>query len=307
MFKFFSHVTLLGLASMPNYSLLANSVETSYQSDRPYIIGGLYTHRTLLGGLGNQMFEVATTCALAWDHGADPYFPDFERLVPYPETSYHHFFFRCKISPPSQEISQEWTSPCYGYYPIPFQPKMKLMGYFQNELYFAHQRKRILELFAPSQEDLNYLQSKYDWIINHPNTVSIHLRYYYGEVSHLDYYIQYDWEYYERAMALFPDSSLFVVTTDNMAFARQNIPTKGKNVTFIEGEPPYIDFFLQSMCKNNIISNSTFSWWSAWLNQNPDKIVIRPKVWLTGFPDIGGPDEWIKIDAEGLQARLKRK
>lgn len=84
-------------------------------------------------------------------------------------------------------------------------------------------------------------------------------------------------------MALFPDSSLFIVTSDNLEFARKNIPTQGRNVIFIEGERYYIDFFLQTLCKNNIICNSTFSWWSAWLNQNPNKVVVRPKVWWVGI------------------------
>lgn len=118
-------------------------------------------------------------------------------------------------------------------------------------------------------------------------------------------FIQYDWEYFEKAIALFPDSCLFIVTSDNFDFAKQNIPTHGKNFVFIENEPFYIDFYLQSFSKNNIICNSIFSWWSAWINQNPNKIIIRPKVWMGGYPDIGGPDDWIKIDVQGMQARLK--
>ena len=107
-------------------------------------------------------------------------------------------------------------------------------------------------------------------------------------------------------MALFPKDSLFVVTSDNIEFARRNIPTDWGRVVFIEDELPYIDFFLQTLCKHNIISNSTFSWWGAWLNENSSKIVVRPRVWLSGQPDIGGPDEWIKVDAMGMQERTRQ-
>lgn len=268
-------------------------------NEKPFVIG------SILGQLGNRMFEVATACALAWDNNAEPYFPDFAPITRH-SYDYNHIFFRCNIHPPKRGIEFEWGSPPFGYDPIPYHPNMKISGYFQNEKYFAHHRNRLLNLFAPHPDDLKYIQNKYGWIIDHPNAVSVHLRYYYTEKPGEDSFIQYEREYFEKAMALFPESSLFVVTSDNLNFARQNIPTEGKNVIFIEGEPYYIDFFLQSLCKHNIICNSTFSWWSAWLNRNPNKIVVRPKVWFGGYPDIGGPDEWIKIDALGLQAKQKR-
>lgn len=263
-------------------------------SKKPYIIG------SLLGQLGNRMFEVATVSALAWDNNAEAYFPE---LTP---SEYAHIFSRCKKQPPSMKVDFEWATPTYGYKPIPFRPNMKLAGYCQSEKYFMHQRERILQLFAPRPVDLKYIQKKYAHILNHPNSVSVHLRYYYAEKPDEDTFVQYDREYFEKAMALFSNTALFVVTSDNIAFARQNIPTENRNVIFIEKEPYYIDFFLQSMCKHNIISNSTFSWWSAWLNKNPNKKVVRPLVWLSGQPDIGGPDEWVKIDAMGMQERKKR-
>ena len=130
--------------------------------------------------------------------------------------------------------------------------------------------------------------------------MSVHLRYYHAEKP--NEFLQYDREYYEKAMNLFPNESLFVVTSDNSDFAHKTIPSEGRHVVFIEGEPYSIDFWLQSLCKHNIISNSTFSWWSAWLNQNPEKIVVRPRIWMYGNqPDIGGPPEWIHIDAAGMR------
>jgi hypothetical protein len=260
---------------------------------KPFVIG------SLLGRLGNCMFEVATACAVAWDNDAEAYFPDFTH-----SPDYARVFFRCKLNPPSTKVEFEWATPAYGYQPIPFHPNMRISGYCQNEKYFLRYRDRLLKLFAPRTNYLRYIERKYRKILDHPNSVSVHIRSYYTEVPH---YIQYDREYFEKAMSLFPKSSLFVVTSDNIDFARQNIPTDKGEVIFIENEPFYIDFFLQSLCKHNIISNSTFSWWSAWLNTNPSKIVVRPRVWLQGFPDIGGPDEWIKIDAMSMQERLKKR
>lgn len=265
--------------------------------ERPYVIG------SILGGLGNQMFEVATTCALAWDHGAEPYFPDFIPLAPYSQ-SLHHVLFRCALHPPKNEITCEWATPVYGYEPIPFTNGMRISGYSQSEKYFAHHRDRLIRFFAPKDSDLEYIKSKYGWVLDHPNSVCAHVRYYFAEKPDEPSFRQYDEEYYEKAMSLFSSDVLFVVISDNMSFAKKIISTQGRNVVFIENEPHYIDFYLQTLCKHNIIGNSTFSWWGAWLNQNPGKIVIRPKEWIGGYPDIGGPDSWIKISARSYQEKM---
>jgi hypothetical protein len=264
------------------------------EEQKPFVIG------SLLGQLGNRMFEIAATSALAWDHGAEAYFPDLSPA----SQDYQHVFSRCNIKQPSQPIAFEWAWGV-GYEPIPYHPNMRLSGYLQSEKYFAHHRARILALFAPLPKDLKYIQKKYASILAHPLSVSVHLRYYQREKPDEDSFIQYEREYFEKAMALFPAHALFVVTSDNIAFAKANISTEGKNVIFIEKEPYYIDFYLQSLCKHNIICNSSFSWWSAWLNTNEDKIVVRPEAWLAGYPDIDSPDEWIRIEARGLQEKRK--
>jgi hypothetical protein len=266
----------------------------------------LYVTGAILGGLGNQLFEVATTCALAWDNGATPYFPDYIPLLPHSQ-SFHHVLFRCALYPPEQDVKSEWSTPVYGYEPIPFTNGMRLSGYSQSEKYFAHHRDRLIQLFAPKDSDLKYIKRKYADILNHPSSVCVHIRYYFAEKPDEPAFRQYDEEYYDKAMSLFPKDVLFVVVSDNMNFAKKIIQTHERNVVFIENEPHYIDFFIQTLCKHNIIANSTFSWWGAWLNQNPGKIVVRPAKWIGGYPDIGGPDSWIKIDAKSYQEKLSEK
>jgi hypothetical protein len=268
-----------------------------YADEERYVIG------SILGGLGNQMFEVATTCALAWDHGAEAYFPDYIPLVPHSQCL-HHVLFRCSLYPPKKEISHEWSTPVYGYEPIPFVNGMKLSGYSQSEKYFAHHRDRLIQFFAPKENDLQYIKDKYEGVLSHPHSVSVHIRYYFAEKPDEPAFRQYDEEYYEKAMRLFSDDSLFVVISDNMEFAKRIISTQGRNVLFIENEPVYVDFYLQTLCKHNIIANSTFSWWGAWLNQNPGKIVVRPAKWIGGYPDIGGPNSWIKVSAKSYQEKM---
>lgn len=251
-------------------------------SEKPYITG------QLLGGTGNMLFQIAATCAVAWDNDAEAYFPDLSAKP----TLYQHVFSRCKMMPPSSEISVERGEE----FPIRFEPKMRLQGYFQAEKYFAPHREKLLKLFAPSTRDLNYIQKNYGWLIDQPNTVGIQLRYYRREV--VDGYPQYGKRYLEKAMAMFPETTLFIVSSDNLDYARSNIPSWAKNVVFIENEPHYIDFFLLSLCKNNIISNSSFGWWGAWLNQNEKKMVICPSLWTIYSTEDIFPKDWIRIDAE---------
>lgn len=255
--------------------------------DKPCVIANIY------GQLGNNLFQVATAQALAWDHGAEAYFPDFASS----SSVYDHVFFRCKRYSPDAEVNFVWNEVQFDYHPIPFQPNMLINGYFQSEKYFASHREQLLQLFAPRAEDLEYMRKKYMFVLGHPYTVGVQIRHYKTDTSLKDLYPQYGKDYLEKAIAYFPESALFVVTSDNMEFARKNMPPV-KNVLFIENEPHYIAFYLLSMCKHNIITNSTFGWWAAWLNANPDKKVIYPGKHINGLPtqDVY-PANWTKIEA----------
>lgn len=142
-------------------------------------------------------------------------------------------------------------------------------------------------------------KKKYESILSHPNTVGVQIRYYKEELPGDTLYPQYGKEYLKTAMALFPESALFIVSSNNLEFARESIPNWIKNVIFIQNEPNYIDLHILKSCKNNIITNSSFGWWAAWLNENPNKIVVRPNVWIHGLPtqDVC-PKEWVTLDTQ---------
>lgn len=267
--------------------------------EKPFVIASVY------GQLGNNFFEIATACALAWDHNADPYFPDLltnkEDNIP---LNHEHVFFRCKTNPPSRSNKSLWFEPTFAYHSIPFQPNMHIKGYFQSEKYFKHHRDKLLELFAPRLDDLAHIENKYKKLLEHPKTVGIQIRYYRVDDPTGKLYNQYGKEYLDKAMSHFPKDSLFIVSSNNLEFARQNIPSWAQNVVYLEGEPHYIDLFILSLCKHNIITNSSFGWWAAWLNKNPNKIVIAPKVWVNPNWDLPTqdvlPETWTKLDTDWI-------
>ena len=178
----------------------------------------------IYGQLGNNLFQVATASALAWDHQAEPHFPDFNST----SSVYQHVFFRCNNSRPAKNITCTWKEPSYAYHPIPYHHDMCVHGYFQSEKYFAHHRDRLLELFAPHPDDLAYIQKKYREVLDNPNTVGVQIRYYKWEFPTDDLYPQYGKDYLESAMALFPESSLFVVSSNNVDYARKAVPCSGR-------------------------------------------------------------------------------
>jgi len=83
-------------------------------------------------------------------------------------------------------------------------------------------------------------------------------------------------DYYHKALANFDGKVL--VFSDDIDWCRKTF--QDPRFEFVKGNLDYIDLYLMSMCKNNIIANSSFSWWAAWLNDNKDKKVIAPKKWF---------------------------
>ncbi len=253
----------------------------------------------LIGQLGNQLFIIAAAFSLALDHGAIPVFPDLvlKDSLDLPVNHEKLFYFLPYTIPRGAEISFLYQEPHFHYAPIPYQPNMRLSGFFQSEKYFVHHKREILELFAPSQAITEYLQNSHASILQHPNTVALHIRYYHEDPQGI-FYCRPDKSYIEQAIRHFSEDALFIVFSNQIANCKQLLSGFDRKFIFIEKETHYHDFYLMSMCKHNIISNSTFSWWAAYLNRNSEKIVIAPKKWFTAShldtKDLF-PPEWIQI------------
>jgi hypothetical protein len=93
------------------------------------------------------------------------------------------------------------------------------------------------------------------------------------------------------------------VFSDEIEWVKQNLPLPGP-VTYRDapGLGDYEDFYLLSQCQHQVIANSTFSWWAAWLNPNPDKLVAGPHPWYRdpaySSADII-PAAWARFPADG--------
>ena len=101
-------------------------------------------------------------------------------------------------------------------------------------------------------------------------------------------------DYYKKAMKKMPSETKFLIFSDDIDFCK-NLFTKKNgflNIEFLDQKnKDFIDLELMSKCEHNIIANSTFSWWGAFLNQNSNKIVVSPKLWFFDRMDLFNTEE----------------
>ena len=233
---------------------------------------------TLMGGLGNYLFQVAAAYSYGKRFSKDPVFdftkssgPHF-KVETYESNILNGVNLRGEIDSPI--ILNE---PGFNYHEIPNIPNNVLLnGYFQSEKYFSDFSEEIRNLFTSYTVEV---PRELKMAIELGSTCSVHVRR--GDFAkYPNHHPLQQMDYFEAAMKRIPSGTTFIVFSDDIDWCRENFSKDDKNILFIEGNLDYEDISLMSLCDHNIISNSTFSWWAAWLNNNPSKIVVAPKNWF---------------------------
>jgi hypothetical protein len=258
-----------------------------------------FNHLGRLGHLGNQMFQYAAIKGIA-AHNRIAY------MIPKP--SEHQLFDGFKMSgctrflgflgglekrdnkgtPVDCRLEKEATfsfdSELFNHPPS----SGSLYGFFQSEKYFVSIREQILEDFKFVDPIVESCKSKMASFADVP--VSLHVR----RKDYLrlqDYHHNLSLQWIERACALFPNLPILIFSDDIEWCKQQSLFQKpqfifnetrdGKTKTrdgrcLSENQDHWYDLCLQSMCRHNIIANSSFSWWGAYLNKTPSRLVIAP-------------------------------
>jgi virulence-associated protein VapD len=176
-------------------------------------------------------------------------------------------------------------------------------GYWQSEKYFTDIAPIIRNEFVLKNKP-DYINSKYLDKIQTVNSVCLHVRRGdYVSVQEVNMiHGVCSLQYYADAIAYIDkhvDNPHFFVFSDDMAWSRANLKMGGRVVEYIDHNQQNAveDLRLMSACKHNIIANSSFSWWGAWLNKNPDKIIVAPFKWFseTNLNIDILPDSWVKL------------
>lgn len=281
----------------------------------------------LIGGLGNQMFQYAAAKALALkrnekllldnrlfatynlhDYALNhfelrPTFLEEGKIIfePIPITEkVKAVVSRKKIFTKYEEQGLDYDENLFS----PPQRNMYLKGYFQSEKYFMKfedEIRRDFQITSPLQKNTVEMLK----VIESVTSVSLHIRRgdYINNPKTNNFHGTCSLEYYHRAIEMIKkeiENPVFFIFSDDILWAKENLRTDSIThfIDFTDAATNYEDIKMMSSCKNNIIANSSFSWWGAWLNENKNKLVIAPEKWFNvdyhNTIDII-PESWLKI------------
>jgi len=288
----------------------------------------------LQGGLGNQMFQYAFGKTLAAKLSNSLYFDSsFFKIKEtdfFTRRNYELDLFPIQINTPDRTTIKSFTDPkpvqrilnrlkinkkeFYKESSLKFNKDVFLLstniyldGYWQSERYFKCLTSQIRKDFIFTKP-LNKLSTAIEGLINENNTVSVHIRRgdYVSLAANNRVHGTCTVEYYLRAIQILNarlHHPQYLFFSDEPEWVQQNLVYDLRNFQIIKhnlGTDSWQDMSLMSKCKHHVIANSSFSWWGAWLNPSPDKIVIAPKTWFAQ-PDLNHqsitiiPQNWIRI------------
>lgn len=228
------------------------------------------------GRLGNQMFQYAAVKSISIQSGHEFCLPTHEFAVRNMNLSCGTL--TCKLNRKYQERFYHFDENVFS------QPDgTDFVGYFQSYKYFESISSIIKNDFtinhAISQKAIRFIKNYFYTNASNIGTVGVHVRR--GDYIGLKHFHPFcGAKYYQRAIGEFRDMGnyVFIVCSDDIDWCKQHIV--GNNVFYSDSKNPYMDMAIMASCDHNIIANSSFSWWSAWLNNNPNKIVLYPSVWF---------------------------
>jgi len=277
----------------------------------------------LMGGLGNQIFQIFTTISYAIRCKKQFKFLNQQQLgggsttIRY--TFWNTFFanlkpFLIKELPIKVHVVREKGFPYNELSPFELllNDDIYLYGYFQSYKYFEDNYSLICRLIGLDKTKETLLDKVQTSKSDLNQTISMHFRI--GDYKKLqEYHPLASYEYYERSIEYIqnistPDEKFTIlyfcedVDIEDVLASVNRLAIKFPHYNFIRGDNRLADWeqmLYMSLCHHNIIANSSFSWWAAYFNSHDDKIVCYPSVWFgekakNDIKDLC-PDKWIKI------------
>lgn len=270
----------------------------------------------LIGGLGNQLFQIFCGISYALENNisfkivknkGDNVSPlDNKSLRP---TYWHNFL--CNLSKFTCDNIHilTYNEPSFPYNKIPnINKEFKIKGYFQSPKYFENYYKSIIELIELDKHKAKIKEKYKEYFTN--KIISLHFRI--GDLkNNKGHGPVLNTQYYRNALKIILEKDntcdtilYFNEEQDNNTVENiiKDIKKSYSQLNFIQCSydiPDWEQLLLMSLCNHNIIANSTFSWWGAYFNKNPGKIVCYPNVWFgpkcnNSTRDLF-PENWVKV------------
>ncbi len=288
----------------------------------------------IIGGLGNQMFQYALARNLGKRFGESVYVDtslfdtynvhngleiehifniklnqaspqDIKRLTRYTR---HYALWRIyrRLLPQKKSVCKESADAAFDESILTLNIDRYYDGYWQNHRYFddcAAEIRQIYRFALPLDEKNKQIAKE---ITTEENSVSIHIRR--GDyLKHSIYAGICTIEYYQKAVEYIKQhikgALHFYIFSDDIAWCKDHIGTilGDSSHTYIDwnqGSDSYKDMQLMTLCRHNIIANSSFSWWAAWLNEHRNNIIIAPSKWQqSDYKNHIQMPDWILIDS----------
>jgi len=242
-----------------------------------------YIVPALGGRLGNNMFMVAHAYVQGLNHNKQMVIAK-DQLV-YEGNDYSQNIFS-KFEFIEKFVDNRNCNPS-----VPSKDKHTIyVGYYQSEKYFDKYSENIKSLFGPPLEFINRIRTEIPVIFNTEVTV-INVRR--GDYLHYpNYHPTVSPQYITKALTLVP-SKQYLIASDDIPWCKEhlNLP----NAIYLEGWKSHEQLWIMAMCHHFVISNSSFSWWAAYLSRHPGKIVIAPETWFG--PE--APQDWKYMYCKG--------
>lgn len=274
----------------------------------------------LMGGLGNQLFQIFFCISYCLKDNTPYVFKYSEKLSI--GTSERKTYWDTLLH---KLRDKTYSNIEYNYFTVykedgfhyqevkPYLQNVLFYGYFQSYKYFDHYKTQIFDLLSIRELQNEFITNTYSsFFVPDKKTVSIHFRL--GDYKNIqDFHPLLPYEYYKKALELIPKDSetkyrvlYFCESQDNSIVSymvnrlKQDFPQINDFFKVDDTIDDWKQMVIMSCCDINVIANSTFSWWGAYLKRNNNSIVLYPSIWFGpklqhhNLQDLF-PQNWIKI------------
>jgi hypothetical protein len=245
------------------------------------------------GRLGNQLYQYAFLRTTAQRLGVKFFCPEWRGDKIFLLNDEQE---RSRVPAPTKTLYRQPLENCgFVESALHIEDGTDIIGFFQAERYFD--RGKVTRWYTFRPESVRAAQESYRHI-DLAQCTGIHLRF--GDMKANPNYVVLPPRYYARALSRVRHRQHVLVFSDDTGAARKHLRGVSGNFLYVEGNEDFEELYLMTRCRDFVCSMSTFSWWGAWLNEQPDKIVIAPpegtrRGSVMRCPDFCCPG-WIPLD-----------